>query len=187
MFPYTNGYLLNSTTTSAAGTIHTATCKNTLTTASALLLKQAKYQGQGILVYLAYQFFNSYLKNASLITGANAFSNSLLVPQPTLFQLTFGMNAVQDISHIIVEKSDIPLLIALANNTADSLLVGLLLKRLGVLQMNSVSNFNPNYYNTYFDKNKRNVTYELTFTEPASFDGSGSLLPLTNDINPNNY
>ena len=47
--------------------------------------------------------------------------------EPT-FESVFGASAVQDLSSITIAKSDLPGLTASASNTAESLLVGILLK-----------------------------------------------------------
>lgn len=66
--------------------------------------------------------------------------------EPTL-ESVFGTSAVQDLSIITIAKSDLPGLTADANNTAESLLVAILLKvQIGLSQANFDSNLDQSIY-----------------------------------------
>lgn len=75
----------------------------------------------------------------------------------TLAQL-FGVNASQDGQNLFIDKSDLPLLTPSANNTAESLLVAILLKAL------------ENFAGTLTDENNQPITDELN--QPITFDNS---------------
>lgn len=75
----------------------------------------------------------------------------------TLVQL-FGVNAFQDGQVLIINKSDLPGLTPLANNTAESLLVAIILKSLENFQ----GTIKDEYNNAITDEYNNVITYDNT-------------------------
>jgi hypothetical protein len=75
---------------------------------------------------------------------------------PLTLQQLFGVNAIQNGQTLIINKSDLPLLMPVTNNTAESLLVAILLKAL--------SNFSGNILDSnnqpILDSNNQPITFD---------------------------
>ncbi|MFN6484629.1 MULTISPECIES: hypothetical protein [unclassified Nostoc] len=133
------------------------------------------------------------LKNSQgLLNFGNIQARGILFTEkpliaPNIFKALFGANAVQTATTLTIKKSDIPLLTPSNNNTAESLLVGLLsivLNNKLVIEFNELTFTYQGYGKT---EGKRIDTITIDIRNSLTPTNKYELPEINAVINPNNY
>lgn len=139
------------------------------------------------------------LSNAQVI-GINLFSPGILQSvgnfqiklnpyfSPSRFSYFFGANAVQDLSKIVIKKSDLFGLRPLPNNTAESLLAGIITTLLSGQKGVNFPSISLDYWGYGYTDGKKIDTVIINLFNLAAYDGN--ILLDSNyslNVNPNQY
>lgn len=141
------------------------------------------YQGDTLLEtqsYLSPSIFDAI----TAFTDAVLWSSESLVNRSDSLALYFGNNASQDENYLYINKNDLAGLIPSINNTAESLLVALICRLIGVTDEN-VDVILANLFDVYLANERLTYTILIqTFyaATPAQIELDEPL-----EINPNNY
>lgn len=99
-------------------------------------------------------FTQPNVNNAITTSIINVFPINTLINHQSVFQSIFGINARQDINQITIKKSDLIGLSPIASNTAESLLVGIIVNSLRIGVVNE--KINITLWGKYIDDEKSN-------------------------------
>jgi hypothetical protein len=125
------------------------------------------------------------LSGSSLCAGNVNFIYARI--PPNTFNLLFGNNAYQDASIIRINKPDLSGLTPQENNTAESLLVGIIAR----LLINNRKVFTPKidieFWGCGYSDNKRIDTLLIKAYNLLSTTNNYEIADYNNTINPNNY
>jgi hypothetical protein len=141
------------------------------------------YQGDTFLegqLYLSPSIFNVL----TAFTNAVLWSSESLINRSNPLQIYFGSGARQDNDYLSIEKSDLTSLTPSSTNTAESLLIALLLKSLDVTNDDD-DNILITLFDTYIIGNKIRNTLLIQCYYPATPAQQELEEPL--EINPMNY
>ncbi len=129
--------------------------------------------------------FSTSIFEGFITVGISQIINQyILINYLTVFQAIFGLQAKQSLSTLIIQKNELIGLTVQANNTAESLLVSVLIRAINTETKNKISIYK---WNTSFANSKivNTIIFELlnVLTPVDIYE----LPELTNTINPMNY
>ncbi len=106
---------------------------------------------------------------------------------PNLFTLLFGVNALQNTNFLVIDKNDLTDLTPNNDNTAESLLVGLLYRNL----INNTKIQTPivdfKYWGYGYNGNKKIDTIIISFYNLLPIANTYEIASYSNTVTPNNY
>jgi len=142
------------------------------------------YQGD---TFLEGQWFiaPSIFDTITAFTNAVLWSCENLINRSNSLQIYFGINATQDENNLYINKGDLTGLTPLSNNSAESLLIALLLRNLDITS-ESDDLIMVELFDTYISGNKikNTILIQPSYLAPIT-DNELHDLPTT--INPMNY
>ncbi|RUT08428.1 hypothetical protein DSM106972_015960 [Dulcicalothrix desertica PCC 7102] len=113
------------------------------------------------------------------------YANSKHKTSLTNLQVLFGLKAYQSSTQLFIDKTSLTNLSVSTNNTAESLLVALLLRLLYL--NNSISRVNLSLWGSAINATKIKTYYELELLDNLTVLDTYEIQQLNNIVNPNNY
>lgn len=161
------------------------------TNISAVVSSSTQMSCNGIDIFQTISAFQ-LINNASVfnstipVTLATFSDSSTVFFEPPNFQAFFGFNAAQTATSLIINKSDLTGLTPLTNNTAESLLVGIINRILAGKHLVQFVHIDFKYWGHGVDGKKR-IDTVLLYLYDKEYNGIGDISTLLTTVNPNDY